>query len=105
MNSTRFEISFTNIFMPILDKMGITVIRQYKVLKYRIDFYIPEYNLAVEYDEEQHRFSMQVDAKRMAEIKNAIGCKFIRLSYKDSDAENVGIVLREIYSKIRETKI
>lgn len=105
LNASRFEVSFSNILLPILDKMGIEVIRQKKVLNYKIDFYIPEFNLAVEYDEEQHRFSVESDAKRMDDIRKEIDCKFIRLSYKDTDAENVGIVLKEIYSRIKNADI
>lgn len=105
LSTSRFEVSFSNILLPILDKMGIEIVRQFKVLNYKIDFYIPEYKLAIEYDEEQHRFSVKSDAKRMDDIRKEIDCKFIRLSYKDSDAENVGIVLKEIYAQIRKADI
>lgn len=69
----------------IVDKMfaNYTVVRQYQVLNYRIDFYIPELNIAVEYDEHQHKRVKieEADAIREAEIKRELGCVFIRVPH------------------------
>ena len=61
--------------------LGVTLIRQYKVLKYRIDGYDPESNTAYEIDEPQHNSkSHQIkDLKRQQEIEAVLNCKFVRI--------------------------
>lgn len=55
---------------------------QYPVLgKYRIDWYIPELKLAIEFDEAHHGYQSEQDKIRQAEIERELGCKFVR--YKD----------------------
>lgn len=56
--------------------------RQFKVGKYRIDFYIPKYNLAIEYDEKHHLSlkNKKKDILREKEIKKIINCEFIRIN-------------------------
>ena len=53
---------------------------QYPVFdgKFRIDWYIPELNLAVEFDEFHHMQHTQKDESRQFEIEKELGCKFIR---------------------------
>ena len=61
---------------------GVKLIRQYPVLgKYRIDSYDPVNNIAYEIDEEQHftKKHMEADRIREEEIKEALGCKFVRI--------------------------
>lgn len=98
MRATRFEISFGNILVPILKGIGLCVEKQFAVGKYRIDFYIPKIRVAIEYDEKQHTSKKNIyyDKKREEYIKEVLGCRFIRVSYENSDAENVGKVLSEI---------
>lgn len=69
--------------------------------KYRIDFYLPEFNLAIEYDEKQHQQKENKikDRQREEEIKEVLGCKFIRLDYKQDDNYNIGLVLKEIMGR------
>ena len=67
--------------------------------KYRIDFYLPEFNLAIEYDEEQHKYQQEEDKQREEEIKEVLGCKFIRLDYKQDDNYNIGLVLKEVFGR------
>ena len=52
--------------MPVLDG------------KYRIDWYIPELRLAIEYDESGHEFREKVDMERQHAIEAELGCRFIR---------------------------
>ena len=61
--------------------LGVILIRQYKVLKYRIDGYEPESNTAYEIDEPQHNSkSHQIkDLKRQQEIEAVLNCKFVRI--------------------------
>ena len=61
--------------------LGVTLIRQHKVLKYRIDGYDPESNTAYEIDEPQHngKTHQTKDQKRQQEIEAVLGCKFVRI--------------------------
>lgn len=61
---------------------GYTTIRQFPVFggKYKIDWYVPELRLAIEFDEAHHRSQKNsaADAARQAEIEAALGCRFLR---------------------------
>ena len=54
------------------------VISQYPVFggKYRIDWYIPELKLAIEFDEPHHFKQIKEDSSRRSEIERELGCKF-----------------------------
>lgn len=55
----------------LLGELQIPYIRQYTVLgKYRIDFYIPDMNIAIEYDGEQHFFPIEYFGGKESFIKN-----------------------------------
>lgn len=98
--TTRFETAFGKQLIETLTPLGIEVETQKFVCgKYRIDFYLPKYKLAIEYDEQQHQFQHEADNQRMKDIKKELGCSFIRLDYKNIDATNVGIVLSEIFNQ------
>ena len=81
-----------------LKELGLEIIPQYRVNNYRIDFYIPKYNIAVEYDEEQHytKENRIKDNIRQAHIENKLGAKFIRCDYRDSDIKNLVKVIKEV---------
>lgn len=81
-NNVRDEVSFGSTIVDAMFK-NYTIIRQKPVLKYRIDFYIPELNIAVEFDEEQHhtKSGKEADERREFEIKQEIGCTFIRVPH------------------------
>jgi very-short-patch-repair endonuclease len=95
---TRFEISFKNLLFEFFEELGITVFHQYRVDKYKLDFYIPKFNLVIEYDEEQHRNMKYEDELREDFIKEKLGsdCNIIRLDYRNSDIKNVAKVLKLI---------
>jgi very-short-patch-repair endonuclease len=85
---TRKELLFEINLIEILS--GITrVIPQYKVLNYRIDFYLPELNIAIEYDEKHHNSKKKSDKDRQFEIQSVLKCDFIRVSeYSEEKAIN-----------------
>lgn len=60
------------------------IIPQFAVLggKYKIDWYIPELKLAVEYDELAHETNQEADKARQEKIEKLLGCRFIRYSQK-----------------------
>lgn len=92
----RFEISFFKLLKEALKEIDVKLIHQHYVLGYRIDFFLPEYNLAIEYDEEGHKFHKKEDKLREEKIKKEIGCKFIRCSHKDSNIKNLMMILKKI---------
>ena len=57
---------------------GYTVIPQHKVLNYRLDWYIPELNLVIEFDESGHADRTELDIVRQAQIEKHLGCRFLR---------------------------
>lgn len=59
--------------------LGISLIRQYKCLNYRIDGYHPETNTAYEIDEPEHKYKEKQDAERQSRIEAVLGCKFVRI--------------------------
>ena len=62
--------------------LGVKLLRQYRVLgKYRIDGYDPVNNIAYEIDEEQHLTMSNIKADRIREeeIREELGCKFVRI--------------------------
>ena len=93
---TRFEYSFGKALKEALGELGIEVIEQYLVKIYKIDFYLPCYKLAIEYDEEQHKYNPKEDKIREKNIINDLGCKILRLNYKDSDMVNIVKILKNI---------
>lgn len=61
--------------------LGVTLDRQYKVSSFRIDGYDKENNIAYEIDEGHHQTTVNYarDKRREKKIKEAIGCKFVRI--------------------------
>lgn len=102
---SRKEIEFLQLLEGVLSPLELTLERQYIVNGYRLDGYVPELNLAVEYDEGQHDFHQGEDYQREQEIRRAVGCKFVRVSYTECDSVNVGYVVKavmEIQKEMRE---
>jgi phage anti-repressor protein/very-short-patch-repair endonuclease len=78
-HKTRKELLFEININEILE--GITkIIPQYKLLDYRIDFYLPDLKIAIEYDETHHSSKHISDNKRQKEIQEILKCDFIRVS-------------------------
>lgn len=53
---------------------------EYQVLQYFIDYYEPNLNLVIEYDEPHHKYRRERDRKRQEKIQKKLNCKFIRIS-------------------------
>jgi very-short-patch-repair endonuclease len=49
-----------------------------KDLGYWVDAYDKDKNVVIEYDEGQHNKKKDADVRRMNEIKQKLGCKFLR---------------------------
>lgn len=65
--SPRFEFKFENLLREMFPSEKIFT--QYQILNYRIDFFMPDVQIIIEYDEEQHKYSKNKDIQRMKEIK------------------------------------
>lgn len=98
---TRKEIEFIKDLKDFLSVFNIVGIPQYKVNKYRIDYYIPAIRVAIEYDENNHKdYNKSKEQEREKYISEKIGCKFIRISDAESDAKNIGIIMQKLYQTI-----
>lgn len=69
----KFDSAFEMIAAIILADNGISAKLQYKVLKYRLDFLIPEYKIDLEIDGEFHGNNLYRDNQRDRDIRNALG--------------------------------
>lgn len=92
---TKKEIEFINALDKVLKSFNIKGEKQYivkndKGYNYRIDYYIPNLNIAIEYDENGHaNYTYEQQEYRQAYIENKLGCKFIRVSDKNSNEYNI----------------
>lgn len=97
--TSRKEVEFgkelTDFIKNIYD---FNVIYQYQVLTYRIDFYIKEFNLAIEFDEKSHKVNNVniKDKLREKEISKFLKCGFVRVSEESSIGEQLGSVMKSI---------
>ena len=82
LNHQRREFSFGEEIIKNLFS-DYKIIKQFPISngKYYIDWYIPELNLAIEFDEEHHKYNKN-DILRENEIKKEIDCKFLRYNDK-----------------------
>lgn len=95
---SRKEIEFISDLEDFFDAQNIIKgIKQFKILNYVIDYYIPSIKLAIEYDENEHKnYSYETHEGRQKEIEKELGCKFIRISDKNTNAYNLGLIMKEI---------
>ena len=104
-NVRRYSLRLENVFGCMLEdtlcEFDLSVERQYKCGKYRIDFYIPEINTCIEYDEHNHAgYDPTKESNRLKYITEQLKCDIIHLTDENSHAINIGIVLRKIVNKL-----
>lgn len=93
----RPEMYFIDELEQVLCGMGIKSIRQYSVLSYYIDCYVPQFRLAIEYDENDHEYyTYEKQELRQRNIESKLKCTFIRLSDVNSNLYNIGLVMNQI---------
>lgn len=97
-SSVPKELMFGSMLIDALNELDVKIVSQLNVEGYRIDFYIPQYNIAVEYDEEQHYTdaNIKLDKEREDYVKSKLGCEFIRCDYRDKDIVNVMKVVKRL---------
>jgi very-short-patch-repair endonuclease len=98
--SSEYEFKFC--IIPFLNEMGYYVEYQKTILTYRVDFYVPQLNLVIEYDEDYHRRTIvsQYDIKREQDIITATGCEFARIPARYDTIRALGYIAEVVY-KIR----
>ena len=77
--SARFEYKYLNEIEDFLNVMDIDYIEQYQVDNYRIDLFIPKYNIAIEIDEKEHKYKQECDRIRQKYIEKQIHCNLFAL--------------------------
>lgn len=93
------EDGFVSKLEKALTPFGIKGIKQYSVLGYRIDYYIENLNIAIEYDENGHaHYDYKSHELRQKLIEEKIGCRFIRVTDKESHEYNIGYVIKNIFN-------
>jgi len=94
----RKELIFGDALKKALD--GICdVMRQMNVHGYRIDFYLPEVNIAIEYDERLHKYRKEYDKQRQKEIEKVIGCSFIRVSEDEPFETSINRIFKAVIKR------
>lgn len=97
--TSRKEIEFIDQLEETLKPFNLIGIRQYKINSYRIDYYIPSLNLAIEYDENDHLgYSYEAHEGRQKEIEDTLNCRFIRVTDDNTNNFNIGLVLKEMFN-------
>lgn len=93
----RPEDEFMRDLHEALNEIDIEFVREKIIDKYRVDGFIDKYNLVIEYDDDYHFSPTQrcKDKKRESELRQ-LGYEVIRLDYKDSNAKNIGKVIKQL---------
>ena len=94
--SARFEYKYLNEIEDFLNVMDIDYIEQYQVDNYRIDLFIPKYNIAIEIDEKEHKYKQECDRIRQKYIEKQIHCKFIRINEDESCGSVIARITKEM---------
>lgn len=98
----RKEVEFGEALVSVLKPFDLKIKKQHTIFNYRLDFYIPELNVAIEFDENNHKYySHEQQEGRQAEIQQELGCKFIRVSDENDIFSNIGYVIKEILDSLK----
>ena len=104
---TRKEIEFIDKLEESLKALNVLdgATQYYCCDKYRIDYYIPSLNIAIEYDENSHEnYTYEQQEGRQKEIEKELGCKFIRVTDEYSDEYNLGLVIKELVQQMYDLR-
>lgn len=101
----RSEIFFKDMVVDLIKNtvsicdLGLSLIHQFNIGVYFIDFYIPEINLAIEYDEDHHTYhrNKENDIERQKFIEKVLKCKFVRVR-KGNEGSGIANILFAIGS-------
>jgi very-short-patch-repair endonuclease len=74
--SFRIEKAFGEWLDILFDSLHIE--KQKRVGKYRVDFYLPDFSIIIEYDEKEHKYKEYLDQKREEEIIRIMQSKGVK---------------------------
>lgn len=89
---TTFVINIKKTFL------GEEILEQYIVGDYIIDLYFPKYNLAIEIDENAHKFKKNQDYIKEEYIRKKLDCKFLRIKEKDDIFISINLIYTALVS-------
>ena len=96
---SRKEIEFIDKLERALLAFDVTGKKQHNILDYKIDYYIPSLNVAIEYDENGHKnYTYEAHELRQELIQKELGCRFIRVTDEKNDEFNIGLVIKELFN-------
>ena len=101
----RFEIKFGNLLNQMFPHEKI--ISQYCILNYKIDFFMPDIYMIIEYDEDQHKYQKESDAIRMKNILKELNRMVVEgepLYEGANDEPNPHLDGKNIFSVVRIEK-
>ena len=67
-------------------------IKQFSVLKYRIDLYLPELGIAIECDENHEKYNQECEINRQNEITKELKCTWIRYKPYETDFDLFSLI-------------
>lgn len=103
---SRKEIEFKDELLDFFGAIGLSFESQYKVGKYYVDFYIPYLNLVIEYDEGEHKqYDFNLEKKREVFILGKLNCKILRISDRNSNIYNLGLITKELFISKQDFKV
>ena len=76
------------------------IIKQYPIAGFRLDFYLPEFNIAIEYDEGHHKNQVYQDIDRQINIEDLLSCDFVRVNH-DNEIDGVKDIIALIIDKLK----
>lgn len=93
----RFEIEFFDSLDIILNGIfnGININRQFQIGRFRLDGFIPVYNIAIEYDDKYHKYRKDEDRERQIEVDGYLKMKWVRVE-KGFEIEGIRDILKAI---------
>jgi len=101
----RTEFVFADLLSEVVG-WAFTIESQYKVLNYRVDFYLPEWNIVIEYDEPRHKspFVQKLDMIREKKIKAELNCVFVRVN-QGEESQGIGAICKLVFvpSSVKRT--
>lgn len=102
----RKEIRFAAELYAYLSVLGIVMETQKYVGTYRVDIYLPEYNLVIEYDENHHTHeTINIDdVKRAQYLHETIGCTILRVPETMMLGEALAYIQKQLGTKMCEPK-
>jgi len=94
----REEIDFFKSLESAFLPFNIEGVKQYSVLKYKIDYYLPNLKIAIEFDEGGHQgYTYEQQESRQKQIENKLNCKFIRVPNTNNGSYNIGLILKSLF--------